>query len=171
MWRIVITHADDFYPHIAFFDVQFIVCMARMVQSVSIPMPSQANVMELFPVVLDMALCTAYWIENVLAGRPLLRHGGAVGQKRPLSAVSGDAREEEHCEPPGRKHAGSGPKDVPEHTKQAGACAIVVVLETRAEIVAFSATRISKKLPGHKSFLIQARPQVLLNPGQATSLS
>jgi hypothetical protein len=45
-----------------------------------------------------------------------------VGQKRQLSAVSGEDREDDRSQPPARKHAGSGPNDTPLPTKQPGSC-------------------------------------------------
>lgn len=75
VWRIVICYADHFYPHIAHLNTQFIQCMPRLISNA-------AHGMEHWPVVLDMGLCIAYWIRNLLAGRPIEHTRVAQGAKR-----------------------------------------------------------------------------------------
>jgi hypothetical protein len=95
MWRIVMNYADYFYAHIAFFDVQFILCMSRMISIPAATSSPTAQLVDLCSVVLNMSLCMAYWIENVLAGRPL--EEGAVtagrGTKRKWSTTATDSPE------------------------------------------------------------------------------
>lgn len=76
VWRIVICYADHFYPHIAHLNTQFIQCMPRLIINV-------AHGMDHWPVVLDMGLCIAYWIRNLLAGRPIEHTRVSGGAKRP----------------------------------------------------------------------------------------
>jgi hypothetical protein len=76
VWRIVICYADHFYPHIAHLNTQFIQCMPRLISNA-------AHGMDHWPVVLDMGLCIAYWIRNLLAGRPIEHTRVSQGAKRP----------------------------------------------------------------------------------------
>ena len=119
MWRIVLSYADAFYPHIAFFDVQFVLCMARMIASApTASITFLSHLVELWPVVLDMALCMAYWLRNVLAGRPLTREAaGAHGGKRSWSAS--DDKDAAGDEPPRQRHAGVGADGAPADTPAA----------------------------------------------------
>jgi hypothetical protein len=75
VWRIVVCYADHFYPHIAHLNTQFIQCMPRLINNA-------AHGMDHWPVVLDMGLCIAYWIRNLLAGRPIEPVRVASGSKR-----------------------------------------------------------------------------------------
>ena len=75
VWRIVICYADHFYPHIAHLNTQFIQCMPRLISNA-------AHGMEHWPVVLDMGLCIAYWIRNLVAGRPIEHTRVSQGDKR-----------------------------------------------------------------------------------------
>ena len=79
IWRIVMRHADVFYPHIANFDAQFVQCMYRMISTPAAAGLPVTQLVELCSTVLNLALTMAYWVGNLLGGQPLAEGGTASG--------------------------------------------------------------------------------------------
>lgn len=81
VWRIVISYADQFYPHMAHLDTQLIACMQRMISTAT-------SGMENWPVVVEMGLCVVYWLRNLFAGRPCDALPAPASGKRPRTSGS-----------------------------------------------------------------------------------
>ena len=79
VWRIVISYADQFYPHMAHLDTQLIACMQRMISTAT-------SGMENWPVVVEMGLCIVHWLRNLFAGRPCDALPAPAGGKRPRTS-------------------------------------------------------------------------------------